>query len=113
MAEYPAIFAMANPEPEILPELAKKAGAFIVGTGRSDFPNQINNALVFPGIFRGLLDAHMKPGAHALPNNMTEVKIAVAQAIASVVEPTVDCILPAVMDTHVVPAIEVAMQNNI
>ncbi|MDR0874617.1 MAG: NAD-dependent malic enzyme, partial [Clostridiales Family XIII bacterium] len=60
MNEAPVIFAMSNPEPEILPEIAKGAGARIVGTGRSDFPNQINNVLVFPGIFRGALDAEAK-----------------------------------------------------
>lgn len=56
MAKDPILFAMANPTPEIMPDLAKKAGAAVVGTGRSDFPNQINNVLAFPGIFRGALD---------------------------------------------------------
>ena len=60
MAKDPIIFAMANPTPEIMPDLAKQAGAAVVGTGRSDFPNQINNVLVFPGIFRGALDCRAK-----------------------------------------------------
>ena len=70
------VFAMANPTPEIMPDIAKKAGARVVGTGRSDFPNQINNVLVFPGIFRGALDC----GATAITENM---KLAAAKAIAS------------------------------
>ena len=70
------VFAMANPTPEIMPDIAKKAGARVVGTGRSDFPNQINNVLVFPGIFRGALDC----GATAITENMT---LAAAKAIAS------------------------------
>ena len=60
MNERPIIFALANPEPEIMPEVAKSAGAFVVATGRSDFPNQINNVLGFPGIFRGLLDNRIR-----------------------------------------------------
>ncbi|MFD3052251.1 malic enzyme-like NAD(P)-binding protein, partial [Streptococcus agalactiae] len=60
MADKPIVFAMANPIPEIYPDQALKAGAYIVGTGRSDFPNQINNVLAFPGIFRGALDARAK-----------------------------------------------------
>ena len=60
MAPLPIIFALANPVPEIMPDLAKKAGAFIVATGRSDFPNQVNNSLVFPGLFRGALDNKIK-----------------------------------------------------
>lgn len=110
MAEHPIIFAMANPNPEIMPDEAKAAGAFIVGTGRSDFPNQINNALVFPGIFRGLLDAHTFPRKCVMSEHMVEVKIAAAKAIAGVVkEPTVDHILPDVLDPEVVPAIRGAI----
>lgn len=78
MAEKPIIFAMANPVPEIMPDLAKEAGAFIVGTGRSDFPNQINNVLVFPGIFKGALSVR----ASDITENM---KLAAAHAIASVI----------------------------
>ncbi len=109
MADKPIIFAMANPEPEIMPDVAHAAGAFIVGTGRSDFPNQINNALVFPGIFRGLLDAHTFPRKCIMSKHMTEVKIAAAKAIAGVIEPSVDRILPDVMDREVVPAIRGAI----
>lgn len=78
MADKPIVFAMANPVPEIMPDLAKKAGAYIVGTGRSDFPNQINNVLVFPGIFKGALSVRAK--------EITEkMKLAAAYAIASVI----------------------------
>ncbi|MBD5115827.1 MAG: NADP-dependent malic enzyme [Ruminococcaceae bacterium] len=78
MADRPIVFAMANPVPEIMPEEAKKAGAYIVGTGRSDFPNQINNVLVFPGIFKGALSVRAK--------EITEkMKLAAAYAIASVI----------------------------
>ena len=78
MADKSIVFAMANPVPEILPGEAKKAGAYIVGTGRSDFPNQINNVLVFPGIFKGALSVRAK--------EITEkMKLAAAYAIASVI----------------------------
>ena len=60
MAENPVVFAMANPTPEIMPDEAKQGGAYIVGTGRSDFPNQINNVLVFPGIFKGALSVRAR-----------------------------------------------------
>ncbi len=104
MAPEPIIFAMANPVPEIMPEAALAAGAGIVGTGRSDFPNQINNALVFPGIFRGLLDYKIKQVT-------TEMKIAVAQAIASVVKPTKNKILPTVLDKQVVMVISKTLKK--
>ena len=74
------VFPMANPTPEIMPELAKHAGARIVGTGRSDYPNQINNVLVFPGIFRGALDVRAKEISEGM-------MLAAAEAIASLVEP--------------------------
>jgi malate dehydrogenase (oxaloacetate-decarboxylating) len=110
MAERPIIFAMANPDPEIMPDEAKAAGAFIVGTGRSDFPNQINNALVFPGIFRGLLDAHTFPRTCVMSEHMVEVKIAAAKAIAGVVkDPSINHILPDVLDPAVAPAIREAI----
>ena len=109
MADRPIVFAMANPDPEILPDAALRGGAFIVGTGRSDFPNQINNALVFPGIFRALLDSNANPSACVLKGNMTEVKLAAAAAIASVVEPTTDHILPSVLDLSVAAAIRNAV----
>ena len=94
MNKKPIIFAMANPDPEIMPDDAKEAGAFIVGTGRSDFPNQINNSLVFPGIFRGALDTMAKK----ITNKM---KIAAAEGIASSVEPIVDMVVPDALDKNV------------
>lgn len=99
MAKDPVIFAMANPMPEIMPDEAKKAGAAIVATGRSDFPNQVNNALAFPGIFRGALD-----------NKVTKItdqhKIAAAETIASlVINPTAAEIIPSVLDERLVPAV--------
>lgn len=78
MAKNPIVFAMANPTPEIMPEAAKEAGAVIVGTGRSDYPNQINNVLAFPGIFRGALD-------HGVKKITDEMKLAAAEAIAACV----------------------------
>jgi malate dehydrogenase (oxaloacetate-decarboxylating) len=84
------IFAMANPLPEIMPDDAKEAGAFIVATGRSDFPNQINNVLAFPGIFRGVLDVRAK-------DINEEMKLAAAQALASAVtEPSIENIIPGI-----------------
>lgn len=109
MADRPIVFAMANPDPEILPDTAKVAGAFIVGTGRSDFPNQINNALVFPGFFRALLDARAQPSGCTISGHMSDIKVAAAQAIASVVDPTPEHILPAVMDHSVVSALRNAI----
>ncbi len=99
MAKNPIIIAMANPVPEIMPDVAKQAGVAIIATGRSDFPNQVNNALAFPGIFRGALD-----------NRVTRItddhKIAAAKVIAGLVEdPTVDNIIPSVLDERLVPAI--------
>ena len=99
MAKDPVIFAMANPIPEIMPDAAKKAGAFIIATGRSDFPNQVNNALAFPGIFKGALDNRIR-------RIDTDHKIAAAEAIAGLVdEPTVDKIIPSIFDKRLVPAI--------
>ncbi len=93
----PIVFPMANPTPEIMPDLALAAGAALVGTGRSDFPNQINNVLAFPGIFRGALDA----GAKVIHD---EMKIAAAEALASYVkEPGKERILPDPLDRHVAP----------
>ncbi|PFA66582.1 NAD-dependent malic enzyme [Bacillus cereus] len=95
------IFAMANPVPEIMPELAKAAGAAVVGTGRSDFPNQVNNVLAFPGIFRGALDVH------ATQIN-EEMKMAAVQAIAELVaedELNADYIIPAPFDERVAPQV--------
>jgi len=99
MARDPIIFAMANPTPEILPDEARLAGAKVIATGRSDFPNQVNNALAFPGIFRGALDNHV--GA------ITEQhKVAAAEAIAGLVDnPSPDNIIPTVLDKRLVPAV--------
>ena len=97
MNERPIIFAMANPESEIDPKEAKKGGAFIVGTGRSDFPNQINNVLAFPGIFRGALDVRAK-------NITDEMQIAAAKGIASVIpreELTTENIIPDVFNPSI------------
>lgn len=97
MHKDPIVLAMANPTPEIMPDLAREAGAAIVGTGRSDFPNQINNVVAFPGIFRGALDVR----ASAVTENM---KIAAAYAIASLVsdeELTPDYIMPHAFDPRI------------
>ena len=93
------IFGLANPVPEIMPDVAKKAGAAVVATGRSDLPNQVNNAIAFPGIFRGALD-----------NGVTKItdqhKIAAAETIARLVEtPTADMVIPSVLDERLVPGI--------
>ncbi|HIV03254.1 MAG TPA: NAD-dependent malic enzyme, partial [Candidatus Aphodoplasma excrementigallinarum] len=105
MAHDPIVFAMANPVPEIMPDAAKAAGARIVGTGRSDFANQINNVLAFPGIFRGALDVRASD-----INN--EMKIAAARAIASIVaddELREDYIIPNSLDSRVVEAVAAAV----
>jgi len=95
MSSDPIIFAMANPEPEIMPDDAKEAGARIIATGRSDFPNQVNNVLAFPGIFRGVLDSRKV--------KITEqIKICAAEAIAASVEsPTPECFMPDPLDKTV------------
>jgi malate dehydrogenase (oxaloacetate-decarboxylating) len=106
MAKDAIVFAMANPVPEIMPDLAREAGAVIVGTGRSDFPNQINNSLVFPGVFRGALDA----GATRIT---TKMKLAAAQALAAlVVEPTVDNVIPWSLDRAVPLAVAKATAES-
>lgn len=90
---------MANPDPEIMPDVAAEAGAFIVATGRSDFPNQINNVLGFPGIFRGALD-------NGVSKITDQHKIAAAEALASLVEnPTPDKIIPGPFDAGVAEAV--------
>lgn len=101
MAKDPIILAMANPSPEIMPHLALEAGARIMGTGRSDFPNQINNVLVFPGVFRGALDVR------AREINM-EMKIAAARAIADYIDEKdlrEDYIIPSALDKKVADAV--------
>ena len=105
MAKDPILFAMANPTPEIMPDAAKAAGAAVVGTGRSDFPNQVNNVLCFPGIFRGALDVR----ASQITENM---KIAAAHAIAALVsdeELNADYILPKAFDPRVKDAVASAV----
>lgn len=99
MAANPVIFALSNPAPEIMPDVAKAAGAAVVATGRSDFPNQVNNAIAFPGIFRGALDNGVKMITD-------EHKIIAAETIAGLVEdPTSDEIIPSVFDDRLVAAI--------
>ena len=105
MAPRPVIFAMANPDPEISPEKAKRSGAAVVGTGRSDYPNQINNLLGFPGIFRGLLAVRATKVTEAM-------MLAAAQAIADLIsldELTADYIIPSPFDCRVVPAVAFAV----
>ena len=103
------IFAMANPTPEIMPDLAKKAGARIVGTGRSDFPNQVNNVVAFPGIFKGALEGRAKQITE-------EMKLAAALALANLVkddELNEDNILPEAFDPQVAEAVSKAVKENI
>lgn len=104
MNEKPIVFALANPVPEIDPLLAKKAGAYIVATGRSDFPNQVNNALVYPGIFRGALDKKV-------PKITDEMKLAAADNLAKLIsKPSPDTIIPKIFDTRVVKAVAHAVR---
>ncbi|MBE5986858.1 MAG: NADP-dependent malic enzyme [Paenibacillaceae bacterium] len=103
------LFAMANPVPEIMPDLAKKAGARVVGTGRSDFPNQVNNVVVFPGIFKGALEGR----AAAITE---EMKLAAAEAIAGLVAPSEineDNILPEAFDPRVADIVSRAVKDHI
>ncbi|MGJ3242931.1 MAG: NAD(P)-dependent malic enzyme [Opitutales bacterium] len=105
MAPDPILFALANPDPEILPDAARSGGAAVVATGRSDFPNQVNNVLAFPGIFRGALDARA-------PRITDAMKAAAAVAIADQVPtPTPDRILPEALDPAVAPAVARAVAN--
>ncbi len=103
MAKSPVVFAMANPIPEIMPDEAKTAGVAVMATGRSDFPNQINNVLIFPGFFRGLLDQHKS-------KITLEMKLRAAKALAALVKPTKDQILPAVFDKRVGRAVAGAIK---
>ncbi|WP_233881000.1 NAD(P)-dependent malic enzyme [Virgibacillus halodenitrificans] len=114
MNEDAIIFAMANPDPEIMPENAKEAGARVIGTGRSDFPNQVNNVLAFPGIFRGALDVR----ATRINEKM---KVAAAEAIASLIgedELNEDYVIPAPFDARVAPIVaksvaQAAMESGV
>jgi malate dehydrogenase (oxaloacetate-decarboxylating) len=95
MKKDPIIFAMANPVPEIMPDEAREAGAHIIATGRSDFPNQVNNVLAFPGLFRGILNARSR-------NFTYKIYVAAAHAIADCVdEPTPEEIIPSAFDKRV------------
>ncbi len=99
MAQKPVVFALSNPTPEIMPDVSRTAGVAVIATGRSDFPNQVNNALAFPGIFRGALDNGVK-------KITDEHKIAAAEALANLIaDPTADKIIPSPFDSQVVPAV--------
>lgn len=104
MAHQPIIFALANPVPEIMPDVAREAGAFIVATGRSDFPNQVNNVLGFPGLFRGALDARLK-------QFNTSHFLRASEALAGLVVPTPDKILPSPFDQGVAETVAQAIKN--
>jgi malate dehydrogenase (oxaloacetate-decarboxylating) len=105
MNDDPIVFAMANPVPEIMPNLAKEAGAAVIGTGRSDFPNQINNALSFPGVFRGALDAFAT-------RISDEMKVAAAHAIADYVQkPHREHIVPPILDREVTKNVAAAVRE--
>lgn len=107
MSVDPIIFAMANPVPEIYPDLALKAGAKVVGSGRSDFPNQVNNVLAFPGIFRGALDVRAK-------DINEEMKLAAAYAIASIIEENElkpEYVIPDAFDKMVVSKVAAAVSQ--
>ncbi len=108
MADKPVLFPMANPDPEITYDLAKQSGAFIVGTGRSDYPNQINNVLVFPGVFKGALSVRAKAITE-------EMKLAAAYAIAAHIPAdklTVDNIIPSALDKSVADAVAKAVADE-
>jgi malate dehydrogenase (oxaloacetate-decarboxylating) len=105
MAPKPIIFALANPNPEITPEKAFEGGAFVVATGRSDYPNQINNSLVFPGAFKAMLDKK-------IPQFENKIFITIAEALALVVEnPTPEKIIPSMFDSGVKDAVYNAVSS--
>ncbi len=109
MNEGAILFAMANPTPEIMPDLAKEAGAAVVGTGRSDFPNQVNNVIAFPGIFKGALEAHARQITE-------EMKLAAAEAIASLVsdeERSAEFIMPDPFDPRIAQVVAQAVKNHV
>ncbi|MCI4369183.1 MAG: NADP-dependent malic enzyme [Thermoplasmata archaeon] len=108
MARDPIVFALANPTPEIWPSVAREAGAAVVATGRSDFPNQVNNSLIFPGVFRGVLDARAK----SIPE---EIVLAAAKALAGHARErglTADHLLPTMEETHVFPYVAAAVASR-
>lgn len=106
MSKKPIIFALANPNPEIMPQDAIKAGAYIVATGRSDFPNQINNSLAFPGVFRGALD-------NKVTKITTAMRLAAAEKLAAIVKnPTTTKIIPSTFDKAVVKQVASAIKNH-
>lgn len=106
MSHQPIVFALANPIPEIMPEDAKRAGAAVVATGRSDYPNQINNSLAFPGVFRGALDK----GVNSITDDM---KLAAAKKIAGLIKkPTADAVIPPVMTPGLVKAVASAIKKE-
>jgi malate dehydrogenase (oxaloacetate-decarboxylating) len=99
MSDKPIVFALANPVPEITPDVALANGVAVIATGRSDFPNQVNNAVAFPGIFRGALD-------HGVKKITDQHKIAAAETIAALIEqPDSEHIIPSVFDDRLVPEI--------
>ena len=106
MNKNPIVFALSNPVPEIMPDDAKRGGAALVATGRSDFPNQINNALVFPGLFRGLLDSRA-------PHVTADMKYAVAHTLTEYLTPTKTNILPRVLDKRIHQKIAQAVEKSI
>jgi malate dehydrogenase (oxaloacetate-decarboxylating) len=106
MSRHPIVFALANPIPEIMPADAKRAGAVVVATGRSDYPNQVNNSLAFPGVFRGALD-------NKVLKITDDMKLSAAKKLAGLVKkPTADCIIPSVMDPGVVKAVASAIREK-
>ena len=105
MAKDPVIFALANPDPEIMPEEALKGGAAVIATGRSDYPNQVNNVLAFPGIFRGALDCRAK-------RITPKMKIAAAYAIADcVVNPNKESIIPKSLNKEIASKVAEAVMQ--
>ena len=104
MNKNPVVFALANPIPEIMPEKAKHAGALVVATGRSDYPNQVNNSLVFPGVFRGALD-------HKIKKITMDMLIKAAENLSKLVKkPTANNIIPSIFDKRVVKAVSSAIK---
>jgi malate dehydrogenase (oxaloacetate-decarboxylating) len=107
MQERAIVFAMANPVPEIMPEEARAAGAAVIASGRSDFPNQVNNVLVYPGVFRGLLNVRAK-------KLTVDMKLAAARALAHMVEtPTADCVIPSILSKNPAPLLAEAVAQAV